>query len=145
MRLSRRKFLGLAGATVATPSLARLGWAQAYPVRPVRVIVPVAAGGANDTTARLFAQKLSERLGQQFYVENLAGAGGNLGIASAARAAADGYTLLVAGGHFVITRSLYAKIPYDPDKDFVAVSLMCSSPHFLGVHPSLPASTVAEL
>src|SRR3984893_14866378 len=111
MRLSRRKFLGLAGATVATPSLARPGWAQAYPARPVRVIVPVAAGGANDTTARLFAQKLSESLGQQFYVENLAGAGGNLGIAKAARAPADGYTLLAGGGNFLIDSILYAKIP----------------------------------
>jgi tripartite-type tricarboxylate transporter receptor subunit TctC len=110
----------------------------------VRVIVPVAAGGANDTTARLFAQKLSDSLGQQFYVENLAGAGGNLGIAAAARAPADGYTLLAGGGNFVINPSLYAKIPYDPHKDFTAVSLMCSSPHVLAVHPSVAASTVKE-
>jgi tripartite-type tricarboxylate transporter receptor subunit TctC len=144
MRLSRRKFLGLAGAAVAAPSLTRPGWAQAYPGRPVRVIVPVAAGGANDTTARLFAQKLSESLGQQFYVENLAGAGGNLGIANAARAPADGYTLLAGGGNFVINPSLYAKIPFDPVKDFAAVSLMCSSPHMLAVHPSVPARTVME-
>ena len=94
-----------------------MGWGQAYPSRPVRVIVPVAAGGANDTTARLFAQKLGELLGQQFYVENLAGAGGNLGIGAAARAAPDGYTLLAAGGNFVINPSLYAKIPYDPERD----------------------------
>jgi hypothetical protein len=92
----------------------------------VRVIVPVAAGGANDTTARLFAQQLAEILRQQFYVENLAGAGGNLGIGTAARAAPDGYTLLAAGGNFVINPSLYAKIPYDPERDFEAVSLMCS-------------------
>jgi tripartite-type tricarboxylate transporter receptor subunit TctC len=110
----------------------------------VRVIVPVAAGGANDTTARLFAQKLSDSLGQQFYVENLAGAGGNLGIAAAARAPADGYTLLAGGGNFVINPSLYAKIPYDPHKDFAAVSLMCSSPHVLAVHPSVAAGTVKE-
>ena len=110
----------------------------------MRVIVPVAAGGANDTTARLFAQKLSDSLGQQFYVENLAGAGGNLGIAAAARAPADGYTLLAGGGNFVINPSLYAKIPYDPHKDFAAVSLMCSSPHVLAVHPSVAASTVKE-
>ena len=77
---SRRRILALAGAAVFAPSAARWGWAQAYLSRPVRVIVPVAAGGANDTTARLFAQKLTEILGQQFYVENLAGAGGNLGI-----------------------------------------------------------------
>jgi tripartite-type tricarboxylate transporter receptor subunit TctC len=106
------------------------------------VIVPVAAGGANDTTARLFAQKLTEILGQQFYVENLAG--GNLGIGTAARAGPDGYTLLAAGGNFVINPSLYTKIPYDPERDFEAVSLMCSSPHVLAVHPSVPASNVTE-
>jgi tripartite-type tricarboxylate transporter receptor subunit TctC len=77
-------------------------------------------------------------------VENLAGAGGNLGIAAAARAPADGYTLLAGGGNFVINPSLYLKIPYDPVKDFTAVSLMCSSPHVLAVHPSVPASTVKE-
>jgi tripartite-type tricarboxylate transporter receptor subunit TctC len=144
MKLSRRRAFGVAVGFVAAPSVARLGWAQVYPSRPVRVIVPVAAGGANDTTARLFAQKLSDSLGQQFYVENLPGAGGNLGIAAAARAPADGYTLLAGGGNFVINPSLYAKIPYDPCKDFAAVSLMCSSPHVLAVHPSVAASTVKE-
>jgi tripartite-type tricarboxylate transporter receptor subunit TctC len=142
MTLVRRQFLAVAG--IAAAPLPRPACAQAYPARPVRVIVPVAAGGANDTTARLFAQKLSESLGQQFYVENLPGAGGNLGIAAAARAPADGYTLLAGGGNFVINPSLYAKIPYDPVKDFAAVSLMCSSPHVLAVHPSVPASTVKE-
>ena len=144
MKLSRRRAFGVAAAFVAAPSVARLGWAQVYPSRPVRVIVPVAAGGANDTTARLFAQKLSDSLGQQFYVENRAGAGGNLGIAAAARAPADGYTLLAGGGNFVINPSLYAKIPYDPYNDFAPVSLMCSSPHVLAVHPSVAASTVKE-
>jgi tripartite-type tricarboxylate transporter receptor subunit TctC len=144
MGLCRRHILALAGGAIAAPSAARRGRAQVYPSRPVRVIVPVAAGGANDTTARLFAQKLAEILGQQFYVENLAGAGGNLGIGTAARAAPDGYTLLAAGGNFVINPSLYAKIPYDPERDFEAVSLMCSSPHVLAVHPSVPASDVAE-
>src|SRR6478736_3696152 len=134
----------LAAGAAAAPFGAAWGWAQAYPSRPVRVIVPVAAGGANDTTARLFAQKLGELLGQQFYVENLAGAGGNLGIGAAARAAPDGYTLLAAGGNFVINPSLYAKIPYDPERDFEAVSLMCSSPHVLAVHPSVAASDVKE-
>jgi tripartite-type tricarboxylate transporter receptor subunit TctC len=108
------------------------------------MVVPVAAGGANDTTARLFAQKLSERLGQQFYVENVAGAGGNLGIGNVARAAPDGYTLLAAGGNFVINPSLYAKVPFDPVQDFVAVSLMCSSPHVLVVNPSVDAVDVKE-
>jgi tripartite-type tricarboxylate transporter receptor subunit TctC len=143
MGVSRRGFI-LAAGVVAAPWPARAASAQAYPSRPVKVIVPVAAGGANDTTARLFAQKLSELLGQQFYVENIAGAGGNLGIAAAARAPADGYTLLAAGGNFVINPSLYAKVPYDPHGDFAPVSLMCSSPHLLAVHPSIPASAVSE-
>ena len=137
MKLSRRRAFGVAAAVVAAPSVARLGWAQGYPSRPLRVIVPVAAGGANDTTARLFAQKLSESLGNSSTWKNLPGAGGNLGIASAARAPAEGYTLPAGGGNFVINPSLYAKIPYDPHKDFAAVSLMCSSPHVLAVHPSL--------
>jgi tripartite-type tricarboxylate transporter receptor subunit TctC len=142
MSCDRRRLVLMMAATTALVS-AR-SFAQAYPSRPVRVIVPVAPGGANDTTARLFAQKLSEHLGQQFYVENVPGAGGNLGIATAARASADGYTLLAGGGNFVINPSLYAKIPYDPYKDFAPVSLMCSSPHMLAVHPSVPAHTVDE-
>jgi tripartite-type tricarboxylate transporter receptor subunit TctC len=140
----RRQVLRLVGGVLAAGLASRHAHAQAYPSRPVRVIVPVAAGGANDTTARLFAQKLGELLGQQFYVENVAGAGGNLGIGAAARAAPDGYTLLAAGGNFVINPSLYAKIPYDPERDFEAVSLMCSSPHVLAVHPSVAASDVKE-
>ena len=142
MKFSRRYVLAL--AALAAPAVARSGLAQSYPSRPVKLIVPVAAGGANDTTARLFAQKLSESLGQQFYVENMAGGGGNLGIASAARASADGYTLLAGGGNFVINPSLYAKVPYDPFRDFVAISLMCSSPHFLAVHPSVSAASMKE-
>src|SRR3954454_23321160 len=144
MVLARRRILALAAGAAAAPFGAAWGWGQAYPSRPVRGIVPVAAGGANDTTARLFAQKLGELLGQQFYVENVAGAGGNLGIGAAARAAPDGYTLLAAGGNFVINPSLYAKIPYDPVRDFEAVSLMCSSPHVLAVHPSVAARDVKE-
>jgi tripartite-type tricarboxylate transporter receptor subunit TctC len=142
VRPNRRHVLG--GVAIALPALARAGFAQAYPARPVRLVVPVAAGGANDTTARLFAQKLSEQLGQQFYVENVPGAGGNLGIANVARAAPDGYTLLAAGGNFVINPSLYARVPYDPFKSFTPISLMCSSPHVLAVHPSVPAITVEE-
>jgi len=144
MQKTRRRLLAVAAAALALPAIARRAQAQAYPNRPVRLIVPVAAGGANDTTARLFAQRLAEHLGQQFYVENVPTGGGNLGIASVARAAADGYTLLAAGGNFVINPSLYAKVPYDVYKDFAPVSLMCSSPHVLAVHPSVPAATVKE-
>ena len=144
MEFIRRHFLQLAGSAIAGPLFPCASRAETYPGRPVRVIVPVSPGGANDTTARLFAQGLSEHLGQQFYVENQVGAGGNIGMGFVARAAADGYTVLGAGGNFVINPSLYAKVPYDPRKDFAPVSLLCSSPHVLAVHPSVPANSVKE-
>jgi tripartite-type tricarboxylate transporter receptor subunit TctC len=102
------------------------------------------AAGPTDVIARIVGQKLTDLYGHAFTIENVAGAGGNLGIGAAARAAPDGYTLLAAGGNFVINPSLYAKIPYDPERDFEAVSLMCSSPHVLAVHPSVAASDVKE-
>src|SRR5262249_27050840 len=118
MKLSRRRAFGVAAAVVAAPSVARLGCAQVYPSRPVRVIVPVAAAGANDTPGGVFAKNLWDGWGKRFSGKNLPGAGGILGFATAARAPADGYTLLAGGGNFVINPSLYAKIPYDPHKDF---------------------------
>jgi tripartite-type tricarboxylate transporter receptor subunit TctC len=111
----------------------------------VRVIVPVAAGGQNDTSTRLVMGKLSEALGQQFYVENHTGGGGNIGMGTAAKSAPDGYTLLSAAGSFTINPSLYAKIPYDPLKDFDPVTLMCSTTHVVVVHPSVPATSIKEL
>jgi tripartite-type tricarboxylate transporter receptor subunit TctC len=116
-----------------------------YPDRPVKVIVPFAAAGPTDVMARLLAQKLSESLGKQFYVENQPGAGGNLGMGNAARAAADGYTILVVSSSFVVNPSLYAKIPYDPYKDFDPVTVAGDSPNVLVVHPSVPAKSVKEL
>jgi tripartite-type tricarboxylate transporter receptor subunit TctC len=145
MRMVRRRWLRLAAGAAMLPLLPRLGVAQSYPARAVRVLVPVAPGGANDTTARIVAQKLSERLGQQLYVENQPGAGGNIGMGMAARATADGYTVLAAASSFVINPSLYGKIPYDPVKDFAPVTLMCSTPHVLVVNPSVPVRSVAEL
>src|SRR5262245_44030873 len=145
MTLRRRDLLQLVASALALPVMPGRVLAQAYPVRPVRIIVPVGPGGQNDTTTRLVAQKLSESLGQQFYVDNQGRAGGNVGMGAAARAPADGYTLLAAGGSFVINPSLYAKIPYDPVKDFAPVTLLCSSPHVLAVHPSVAASSVNEL
>jgi len=140
--LLRRQFLALAASVLASASRA---WAETYPSRPVRVIVPVGPGGQNDTITRLVAQKLSESLGQPFYVENQGGASGNAGMGAAARAAADGYTILAAGGNFVINPSLYAKIPYDPVHDFAPVTLLCASPHALVAHPSVQATSVREL
>ena len=135
-------------AAAAAPVLAlgaRPVSAQAYPTRPVKVIVTTGPGGQGDTTARLVAAKLSESLGQTFYIENMPGAGGNIAMSTAARAAPDGYTLLAATSNIVTNVSLYPKIPYDPYKDFAPISLMCSSPHVLVAHPSVPAKTVNEL
>src|SRR5215470_2733493 len=144
MTISPRQFVQLMAGAAALSTLTLPGRAQAYPARPVRVVVPVAPGGANDTTARLVAQKLSEHLGQQFYCENQVGAGGNIAFGATAKAPKDGYTILAAGGNFVINPSLYAKVPYDPYKDFDPVSLMCSSPHVIAVNPSVPASNMQE-
>jgi len=117
----------------------------AYPDHPVRVIVPFAAGGPTDVMARLVAQKLSESLKQQFYVENRPGAGGNIGMTVAARATPDGYTLLVASSSFVVNPSLYAKNPYDAFKDFAPITLAAASPNILVVNASFPAKSVKEL
>jgi tripartite-type tricarboxylate transporter receptor subunit TctC len=118
---------------------------QGYPSRPVKLIVPFAPAGPTDVIARLIALKLSERLGQQFYVENHAGAGGNTGTGMAAGAAPDGYTILVVSTGFVVNPSLYAKVPYDPVKDFTPVTLAAASPNVFTVHPSVPAKTITEL
>jgi tripartite-type tricarboxylate transporter receptor subunit TctC len=145
MTFDRRELLRHAAAIFATAMTAGRAHAQVYPSRPVRVIVPVGPGGQNDTTTRLIAQKLSENLATQFYVENHAGGSSNLGTQLVARAPADGYTVLAMSGNFVINPSLYAKIPFDPIADFAPVTLMCSSPHVLVVHPLVPAATIGEL
>src|SRR5450755_1350198 len=118
---------------------------ETYPDRPVRMIVPFGAGGPGDIFARLIAQKLSEQLGRQFFVENRAGAGGNIGAGLAARAPADGYTLLVGSSTVWVNASLYPQIPYDPIKDFEPIIIAATSPEVLVVHPSVPANTVQEL
>lgn len=120
-------------------------FAQQYPSRPVRVIVPFAAGGPNDLAARVVAQGLSEQLGMQFYVENVGGAGGNIGAGQAARAAADGHTIFVASPSYVVNPALYETVPYDFGKSFDAVTLAATAPTVLTVHPSVQARTVREL
>jgi tripartite-type tricarboxylate transporter receptor subunit TctC len=117
---------------------------EAYPARPVRIIVPFAAGGPGDLIARLIAQKLSEGLGKQFYVENQGGAGGNIGMGMVARASADGYTIMIASSTFMINPSLYGKVPFDPIKDFDPVTIAATTPNVLVVHTSVPASNVKE-
>ena len=144
MNFSRRAFLLLAAGAAALPA-PRAAWAQAYPLRPVRIIVPFAAGGGSDVIARLVAQKLAENLGRQFYVENQVGAGGNIGMGNAALAAADGYTILFATSSYVVNPNLFPKVPYDPDKDFAPLTVAADAPNSLLVHPSVPARTVKDL
>ena len=119
--------------------------AQSYPANPVRVVVPFPAGGGNDSMGRLLAQRLSESLGKQFYVDNRPGANGMVGSEFVARAPKDGYTLLVNGANFVTTPSLYAKPTYDPIRQFDPISLTAIAPNVLVVHPSVPARNVKEL
>jgi tripartite-type tricarboxylate transporter receptor subunit TctC len=144
MGLGRRAFLRLAGASVALP-LASAVRAQAYPSKPVRVIVPFAAGGPTDIVARVFAQKLADSWGQQVHIDNVVGASGNIGTRAAARAAPDGYTMLVTTSGFVVNPSLYANVGYDPIKDFAPITVPAASSNVLIVHPSVPATTVKEL
>jgi len=118
---------------------------NAYPSRPVRVIVPFAAGGPSDIFARLIGQKLSEQLGKQFFVENQGGAGGNIGMGNAARAAPDGYTLAVVSSSYMVNPGLYEKIPYDPVKDFVPITIAAYAPNLLAVNPAMPVNTVKDL
>jgi tripartite-type tricarboxylate transporter receptor subunit TctC len=133
--------LAFAGFTV----YASLASANAYPEKPVHVIVPFAPGGPADVLARLIAEKLSPRQSQRFYVENQPGAGGNLGMAAAGGANPDGYAIIVVGPSFVVNPSLFAKIPYDPIRDFSPVTLAAVSANVLDVQPSIGANTVKEL
>ena len=145
MKLQRRAFLQWLVGSAALPASLHTAWAQSYPTKPVRVIVPFAPAGPADVLARLMTAKLSQSLGQQFYIENQAGAGGNLGMGAAARATPDGYTIAVVSTSFVVNPSLYPKIPYDPYKDFAPVSLAAVSPNVLVINPSIPAGNVKEL
>jgi tripartite-type tricarboxylate transporter receptor subunit TctC len=144
----------MAAALRAFASIAALFWvaaatgdasAQTYPTRPVRLVVPFGAGGPTDVIARIVAQKLSDAWGQQVYTENMPGAGGNTGVATVARAPADGYTSIVVSTGFMVNPSMYAKIPYDPIKDFAPITLVAASPNVISVHPSFPAKTLKEL
>ena len=119
--------------------------AEGYPNRPVRVVVGFPPGGPTDVIARLMAQKLSDSLGQQFVVENIPGAGGNIASGQVARATPDGYTIMAISTGFMVNPSLYAKVPYDPIRDFTAVTLVAASPNVVVVNPSVPARTLPEL
>jgi len=119
--------------------------AAGYPDHPVKIIVPFAAGGPTDVMARLVAAKLTEKLGQRFYIEDIAGAGGNIGTVNVAKAPGDGYTILFASSSYVVNPSLYKNCPYDPYKDFIPVVLAAVTPNILIVNPSIQAKTAKEL
>src|SRR5262245_2363414 len=144
MKLHRRQFLHLSGAALAGIAMRPTAWAQGYPERAVRVIVPYAPGGPTDIIARLVALKLSDRVGKQFYVENIAGAGGNIGMGRAAQATPDGYTVLFVASPYVINPTLYEKVPFD-HKDFDPVTLAVNSAIVLTVPPSMPANPLKAL
>jgi tripartite-type tricarboxylate transporter receptor subunit TctC len=145
MRLPRRQFLHLTAGAAALPVFASVAQAQSYPSRPVRVIVPYSPGGPTDVCARFIAQGLSDQLGKQFYVENITGAGGNIGTGQAARTTADGYSILITVNSYVINPTLYDKVPYHVLKDFEAVTLAAIFPSAMLVNPSVSAKTVQEL
>jgi len=137
--LAAAALAGLASLSVAT------AFAQDYPNRPVRMIVPFAAGGPTDVIARVVAMKLTEGLGQQVVVDNRAGAGGNIGMGLAATASPDGHTVIVVSSSFVVNPGLYASIPYDPYKSFIPVSNMAASPNVFTIHPTIAAKSMKEL
>jgi tripartite-type tricarboxylate transporter receptor subunit TctC len=133
----RRRLLQFAGAVMAAPTLVRRALAQGYPARAVRVVVPFAPGGITDVLARLIAEKWSENLGRQFYVENVTGGSGNIGMGQAAKAAPDGYTILTAFVSYVVNPALFAKVPYDPVRDFDPIGLAVTSTTVLVVNPQV--------
>jgi tripartite-type tricarboxylate transporter receptor subunit TctC len=143
MKLPRRKFLHLA-AGAALPAVSRIARAQAYPSRPVRIVLPFAPGGGADTLTRLMGQWLSERLGQQFIVENRPGAGGNVGTEAVVKSPPDGYTLLLAGTPNTINAMLYDKLNFNFVRDIAPIAAIIRQPLVMAVHPSVPAKTVPE-
>jgi len=143
MKLPRRQFLHLA-AGAAIPAVSRVARAQAYPTRPVRVMVGFAPGQAIDIVTRIIGQRLSDRLGQQFIIENRPGAGGNIATEVVARAPADGYTLLAIGSNNMINPTLYQNLNYDFIRDIVPVASVYRVPQVMEVNPSFPAKTVPE-
>jgi tripartite-type tricarboxylate transporter receptor subunit TctC len=142
--LGRRRFLNLAAAAAAFPAVSRIASAQAYPSRPVRVLVGFAAGQAIDIITRIIGQSLSERLGQQFIIENRPGAGGNVATEAVVHATPDGYTLLAIGSNNMINATLYEKLNYNFIRDIVPVASIYRVPQVMEVNPSFPAKTVPE-
>ena len=144
MKLPRRRFLHLAAGAAALPVLSRAARAQTYPSRPVHLIVYFAPGGGNDITARLMGQWLSERLGQQFIIENRPGGGGNIGTELVVRAAPNGYTLLLVSAPNATNATLYDNLNFNFIRDIAPVASVSHDPNVMVVHPSVPAKTVPE-
>src|ERR1700687_2648528 len=144
MKLPRRRFLRLAAVAIGLPAVSRMAFAPAYPARPVRIIVGFAAGGAPDIAARLLAQWLSERLGQQFAIENRPGAGSNIATQAVVDAAADGHTLLLASIANAVNATLYEKLNYNFIRGIAPVASISHEAYVMEVHPSFPAKTVPE-
>jgi tripartite-type tricarboxylate transporter receptor subunit TctC len=144
MKLPRRRFLHLAAVAIGLPAVWRMASAQAYPAQPVRIIVGFAAGGAPDIAARLLAQWLSERLGQQFVIENRPGAGGNIATEAVVDAPADGYALLLVSLANAVNATLYEKLKYNFIRDIAPVASISHETYCMEVHPSFPAKTVPE-
>src|SRR5499426_1511438 len=145
MNPPRRQFLHLVAGAAALPAVSRIAWAQAYPTRPVRIIVGFAPSGATDIMARLIGQWLSERLGQQFIVENRPGAASNIGTEAVVNAPPDGYTLLVATVVNAINATLYDKLSFNLIRDIAPVASIHREPFLVEVNPSVPVKTVPEL
>ncbi len=139
-----RRLLGRLLAVTLASIAPHLVFAQAYPTKPIRVIVPFPPGGSVDTVARLLSPRLGESLGQQMVVENRSGASGNIGMEQAARATPDGYTLLLNTNPLVTNQLLYAKLNYDTFTDFVPISLLCQSPSVMAINPKVPARNLQE-
>jgi tripartite-type tricarboxylate transporter receptor subunit TctC len=144
MKLPRRKFLCLTAGAAALSAVSRIAWAQAYPSRPVSLVAGFAPGGGVDITARLIGQWLSERLGQQFVIENRPGASSNIATEAVVRAPADGYTLLLIGSFNTINATLYDKLNYNFIRDIAPVASVIRYPYVMVVNPSLPAKSVPE-
>jgi tripartite-type tricarboxylate transporter receptor subunit TctC len=144
MKLSRHRFLHLAAGAATLPAVSRIARAQTYPARPVRLIVGVAPGGVFDIFARLMGQWLSERLGQQFVIENRPGAGGNIGTEVVVKAPPDGYTLLLVSSSNAMSATLYEKLNFNFIRDIAPVASISRESLVMVVHPSFPAKTVPE-
>jgi len=144
MKLSRRQFLPLVAGATALPAVSRVAGAQGYPTRPVRVIVGFAAGQAIDIVTRIIAQRLSERLGEQFIIDNRPGAGGNIATEAVVRALPDGYTLLAIGSNNLINATLYQRLSYNFIQDIAPVASIYRVPQVMEVNPSFSATTVPE-